>query len=155
MYNLSIYVRTVPPHTTGNSAKSLAHCPQIDNSANHRHASRQFCQITGMLRLCTPHTGNSVKSLAHCPQTGKHAKSLAHSSSYRQFCQLTGTLSTDRQFSLKLLAHFPQTDNSASESLACSSTCTYHSQFLPNHWHTEHRQTILQNHLHRQFCKKL
>jgi hypothetical protein len=118
-----------PPHP-GNSAKSLAHCPQTDTSA--QSLARQFCQITGMLlhiQAILPnhwHTVNrqkilpnhwhmqfSDKQFCQITDTGNSTKSLACSSSYMQFCQIAGTLSTDRHFcqitgtgkSAKSLAH--------------------------------------------------
>jgi hypothetical protein len=85
-------------HIVGYWTKSLAHCPQTDNSAKSLACSstyRQFCQITGTL--------STDRQFCQITGTGNYAKSLARSSTYRQFCQITGT------------------GNSA-KSLACSST---------------------------------
>ena len=96
-----------PPHT-GNSAKSLAHCPQTGNSAK----SLSQAILPNHWQLLHIHKGNSAKSLAHCPQTDNSAKSLAQG----QISQITGTgnaakslacSSTDN--SAKSLAHCPQT----------------------------------------------
>ena len=115
----------IPP---GNSAKSLAHCPQVDNFATslaHSSTHRQFCKIT----VTHPHTGSSAKLLApHCPQRDNSAKSLTHAMLPYHWHAPPHTGNS----SAKSLAHCPQTAGNSGKSLAQA--------ILPNHWH-------------RHFCK--
>jgi hypothetical protein len=149
--------RHTPPHPRYSAAKSLAHCPQTDNSAksqaqailpNHWHNPQHTRILPNHWHTVNKHTilpnhwfkilpnhwhapphpaGNSAKSLAHCPQTDNSAKFLAQAI----LCQITGRLLDmiwDRKF--------------------CQITgIILHIQaILPKHsWHTAHRQTILPN----------
>jgi hypothetical protein len=165
------------PPQTGNSSKSLAHCPQTEAILpNHWHW--QFCQITGttgnlpdkIAQHC-PQTDNSAKSVAEAilpnhwhapPHTGNSSKSLVQPSTERKFYQITSTDNSAQSLAQAILpnhwrAH-PHIDNSA-KSLEhhCPQTGntakSLAQAILPNHWHTVHIQVILPNHWHRQFCQ--
>jgi hypothetical protein len=165
----------------GNSAKSLAHCLQKDNSAkslaqailpNHWHAPPHSGYSAKSLAQpilpnhwhAPPHTGNSAKSLAHCPSWRSLASTVILPYHWhRQFCQSLACSSKCRLF-----CQIIGTGTSAKSLAQATLSNHWHTvstdrQFcqiaiLPNHWHTpphsgNSAKSLACSSTDRQFCQ--
>ena len=105
-----------PPHHTGNSAKSLAHSQQTDNSAKSL--------APGMLLHMQAIGNSSSKSLAHCPQqTDNSAKLLEQAILPNHWYTPPYTGNSAKSLAQEILPNHWQRHNSAiSLAPACSST---------------------------------